>query len=91
MTLYSLKEGSTDKGYMLPDSIVWDLGSSIWAHHISIEVRVIQVVKSPAPERFNDLCPKVLHSRCQSVLISLVIAKAHVLQGASVLYDCAPA
>ena len=90
VTFYSLEECSTDKGYMLPDPIVWDFGSLIQTHRISKEVRGIQVAESLAPKRLNDFHPKVFHCRYQSAIISLIIAVTYVLQGASVLYDCTP-
>ena len=86
-TFDPFKECSTDEGYMLPDSVVWDLSSSVQMHHIPKEMRGIQVTESLAPERLNDLHPKVFHHRCQSTFISLIIAVTHVLQGMSILYD----
>ena len=83
-----LKVCSTDEGYMLPDSVVWDLSSLVWTHHIPKEMRGIQVMESLAPERLNDLHPKVFHHSCQSTFISLIVAVTHVLQGVSILHDC---
>ena len=43
MTLYSFKERHTDKGYVLPDSIVLDLGPTVWVDAVPKEMGVVQV------------------------------------------------
>ena len=84
-TFYPLEECSTDEGYILSDSVVWDLGSLVWMHCIPKEMGGIQVVESPAPKRLNNFHPKVFHHRCQPTFISLVVTVTNILQGVSIL------
>ena len=88
VTFYPLEECSKDEGYMLSDSLVWDLDSLVQTHCIPKEMGGIQVMESPAPKRLNNFCPKVFNCRCQPAFISLIITVTHILQGASVLNNC---
>ena len=87
-TFYPLEECSTDEGYMLSDSVVQDLGSSVQMYRIPKEMGGIQVTQSPAPKRLDNFCPKLFHRRCQPAFITLIITVAHILQGVSILNDC---
>ena len=88
VTFYPLEECSTDEGYMLSDSVVQDLGPSVWMHGIPKEMGGIQVMENLAPKRLENFGPKLLHHRCQPAFISLIITVAYILQGVSILNDC---
>ena len=86
---YSFKERCTDKGYVVPDSIVWDLGPMVWAHGVPKEMGGVQVVQSPTSEGLDNLFPEVPHCGHQPILVPLIVAKAHVLKCSGILHDCA--
>ena len=89
VTLYSFKERHADKGYVLPDSVVWDLGPTVQAHRVPKEMEGVQVAQNPAPKGLNDLFPEVLHCGHQLVLVPLIVAIACVLKCLGILHNYA--
>ena len=43
VALYPFEEGSTNKSYVLTDSIVKDLGPTVWTHTVPKEMGGVQV------------------------------------------------